>query len=190
MPASPGKKYGQVILVDSVGEMVEVADAIASEHVEVLTEDPRYFLEHMTNYGALFLGPETNVAYGDKVIGTNHTLPTRGPHATRAACGLASLSRPSPIRPVRLKPAHALARSARASAPSKTSGDTRPRPICACSATATILTPRTSAPIQPLSDGTLIGRMRRISADKGSVNRPHPASSAFYLLASRAVSGK
>ncbi len=69
--------YGQVIVVDSVEEMVQVADEIASEHVEVLTETPRYFLEHMTNYGALFLGPETNVAYGDKVIGTNHTLPTR-----------------------------------------------------------------------------------------------------------------
>ncbi len=80
------QEYGQVILVDSVDEMVEVADAIASEHVEVLTEDPRYFLEHMTNYGALFLGPETNVAYGDKVIGTNHTLPTRG--AARYTGGL------------------------------------------------------------------------------------------------------
>ena len=80
------QEYGQVILVDSVDEMVAVADAIASEHVEVLTEDPRYFLEHMTNYGALFLGPETNVAYGDKVIGTNHTLPTRG--AARYTGGL------------------------------------------------------------------------------------------------------
>jgi sulfopropanediol 3-dehydrogenase len=69
--------YGQVIVVDSVDEMVAVADEIASEHVEVLTKDPRYFLDNMTNYGALFLGPETNVAYGDKVIGTNHTLPTR-----------------------------------------------------------------------------------------------------------------
>ena len=69
--------YGQVIVVDTVEEMVQVADEIASEHVEVLTENPRYFLDNMTNYGALFLGPETNVAYGDKVIGTNHTLPTR-----------------------------------------------------------------------------------------------------------------
>ncbi|MEM6528591.1 MAG: histidinol dehydrogenase, partial [Chloroflexota bacterium] len=69
--------YGQVIVVDSVDEMVEVADDIASEHVQVMTENPRYFLEKMTNYGALFLGPRTNVAYGDKVIGTNHTLPTK-----------------------------------------------------------------------------------------------------------------
>ena len=68
--------YGQVILCDSYEEMVQVADDIASEHVQVMTEDPDYFLTNMTNYGALFLGPETNVAYGDKVIGTNHTLPT------------------------------------------------------------------------------------------------------------------
>lgn len=69
--------YGQVIVVDSVDEMVQVADDIASEHVQVMTENPRYFLDNMTNYGALFLGPRTNVAYGDKVIGTNHTLPTK-----------------------------------------------------------------------------------------------------------------
>lgn len=58
--------YGQVILVDTDAEMVAVADEVASEHVEVLTKDPQYFLDNMTNYGALFLGPETNVAYGDK----------------------------------------------------------------------------------------------------------------------------
>jgi sulfopropanediol 3-dehydrogenase len=57
--------------------MVAIADAIASEHVQVMTEDPDYFLENMTNYGALFLGQRTNVSYGDKVIGTNHTLPTK-----------------------------------------------------------------------------------------------------------------
>ncbi len=68
--------YGQVIVCDSYDEMVSVADDIASEHVQVMTEDPDYFLQNMTNYGALFLGPETNVSYGDKVIGTNHTLPT------------------------------------------------------------------------------------------------------------------
>ncbi|MEP4051310.1 MAG: histidinol dehydrogenase [Litorimonas sp.] len=68
--------YGQVILCDSYEEMIEMADFIASEHVQVMTKDPNYFLENMTNYGALFLGHETNVAYGDKVIGTNHTLPT------------------------------------------------------------------------------------------------------------------
>ena len=68
--------YGQVIVCDSYEEMVQVADEIASEHVQVMTENPDYFLNRMTNFGALFLGPETNVAYGDKVIGTNHTLPT------------------------------------------------------------------------------------------------------------------
>jgi sulfopropanediol 3-dehydrogenase len=71
------RDYGQVILCDSYEEMVEVADSIASEHVQVMTRDPDYFLENMSNYGALFLGQETNVSYGDKVIGTNHTLPTK-----------------------------------------------------------------------------------------------------------------
>ena len=71
------RDYGEVILVDSDDEMARVADEIASEHVEVLTRDPQYFLDKLTNYGALFLGKETNVAYGDKVIGTNHTLPTK-----------------------------------------------------------------------------------------------------------------
>lgn len=69
--------YGQVIVCDSEQEMLEMADVIASEHVQVMTKNPDYFLENMTNYGALFLGAETNVSYGDKVIGTNHTLPTK-----------------------------------------------------------------------------------------------------------------
>jgi sulfopropanediol 3-dehydrogenase len=69
--------YGEVIICDSEDEMVAEADRIASEHVQVMTRDPDYFLNHMTNYGALFLGPRTNVSYGDKVIGTNHTLPTK-----------------------------------------------------------------------------------------------------------------
>jgi sulfopropanediol 3-dehydrogenase len=69
--------YGEVIVADSDEEMVRIADEIASEHVQVMTRDPDYFLRNMTNYGALFLGARTNVAYGDKVIGTNHTLPTR-----------------------------------------------------------------------------------------------------------------
>ncbi len=77
---------GMIIVVDSLEEAVIEADKLAYEHVEVLTENPRYFLERLTNYGALFLGPETNVAYGDKVIGTNHTLPTRG--AARYTGGL------------------------------------------------------------------------------------------------------
>jgi sulfopropanediol 3-dehydrogenase len=68
--------YGEVIVCDDEEEMVREADRIASEHVQVMTRDPDFFLNRMTNYGALFLGPRTNVAYGDKVIGTNHTLPT------------------------------------------------------------------------------------------------------------------
>ncbi len=71
------RDYGQVILCRDEAEMAKEADRIASEHVQVMTRDPAYFLKNMTNYGALFLGPETNVSYGDKVIGTNHTLPTR-----------------------------------------------------------------------------------------------------------------
>ena len=80
------RDYGQVIVCDGYDEMLTVADAIAAEHVQVMTRDPQYFLDRLTNYGALFLGPETNVSYGDKVIGTNHTLPTRG--AARYTGGL------------------------------------------------------------------------------------------------------
>jgi sulfopropanediol 3-dehydrogenase len=69
--------YGEVIVCESDEEMVVEADRIASEHVQVMTKDPDYFLARMQNYGSLFLGPRTNVAYGDKVIGTNHTLPTK-----------------------------------------------------------------------------------------------------------------
>jgi len=68
---------GEVIVCDDEAEMVREADRIASEHVQVMTRDPDYFLKNMKNYGSLFLGPRTNVAYGDKVIGTNHTLPTK-----------------------------------------------------------------------------------------------------------------
>jgi sulfopropanediol 3-dehydrogenase len=80
------RDYGEIILVDSIDEAVAEADRQAAEHVEVLTREPRYFLEKMKNYGALFLGPQTNVSYGDKVIGTNHTLPTMG--AARYTGGL------------------------------------------------------------------------------------------------------
>ena len=80
------RDYGEIILVSSREEAVTEADRVAAEHVEILCEDPRYFLEKMRNYGALFLGPETNVSYGDKVIGTNHTLPTLG--AARYTGGL------------------------------------------------------------------------------------------------------
>ncbi|WP_269502174.1 histidinol dehydrogenase [Burkholderia sp. IMCC1007] len=70
------RDYGAVVVADTLEEMVQEADRIASEHVQVMTRDPDYFLNNMKNYGALFLGARTNVAYGDKVIGTNHTLPT------------------------------------------------------------------------------------------------------------------
>lgn len=69
--------FGEVIVAESDEEMVRIADEIASEHVQVMTADPDYFLTNMTNYGALFLGARTNVSFGDKVIGTNHTLPTK-----------------------------------------------------------------------------------------------------------------
>jgi sulfopropanediol 3-dehydrogenase len=69
--------YGSVLLCEDEAEMVREADLLAYEHVQVMTRDPDYFLQNMRNYGALFLGPRTNVAYGDKVIGTNHTLPTK-----------------------------------------------------------------------------------------------------------------
>ncbi|WP_368654860.1 histidinol dehydrogenase [Ornithinibacillus sp. 4-3] len=78
--------YGTLIVVDTIEEALAAGDQLAYEHVQVLTEDPDYFLNNMKNYGALFLGPETNVAYGDKVIGTNHTLPTQG--AARYTGGL------------------------------------------------------------------------------------------------------
>ena len=68
--------YGEIILCDTIEEMLSEADRVASEHVQVMTRDPDYFLDNMRNYGALFLGARTNVAFGDKVIGTNHTLPT------------------------------------------------------------------------------------------------------------------
>ena len=80
------RDYGEVILCADEDEMAAEADRIAAEHVEVLTREPRDWLDRLHNYGALFLGPETNVAYGDKVIGTNHTLPTKG--AARYTGGL------------------------------------------------------------------------------------------------------
>ena len=70
------RDYGQIILCDTDEKMLQEAERICSEHVQVMTRNPDWFLERMTNYGALFLGHRTNVSYGDKVIGTNHTLPT------------------------------------------------------------------------------------------------------------------
>ncbi|WP_170381929.1 histidinol dehydrogenase [Ruegeria atlantica] len=78
--------YGEIIVCESREEMLAEADRIASEHVQIMTDDDDYFVDNMKNYGALFIGPRTNVAYGDKVIGTNHTLPTNG--AARYTGGL------------------------------------------------------------------------------------------------------
>lgn len=74
--AKAWEECGEIILCDTIDEMVAEGDRVASEHVQVMTRDPDYFLNNMKNYGALFLGARTNVAFGDKVIGTNHTLPT------------------------------------------------------------------------------------------------------------------
>jgi len=71
------KDHGEVIVCDTYEEMIEVANDLAFEHVQIMTKNIPYFKENMRNFGALFLGPETNVSYGDKCIGTNHTLPTR-----------------------------------------------------------------------------------------------------------------
>ncbi len=80
------RDHGQILLVDTIEEAFTLADSFAFEHVQVLTAEPRRALEEMTNYGALFLGEGTCVSYGDKVIGTNHVLPTRG--AARYTGGL------------------------------------------------------------------------------------------------------
>ena len=84
--AESWSSFGEVIVCDGKDEMVDEANRLAFEHVQVMTRDPEYFLDNLTNYGALFLGPRTNVSYGDKVIGTNHTLPTKG--AARYTGGL------------------------------------------------------------------------------------------------------
>jgi sulfopropanediol 3-dehydrogenase len=72
------RDYGEIILCDNDEEMAQESDRICSEHIQVMTKNPNWFLDHLTNYGALFLGSRTCVSYGDKVIGTNHTLPTKG----------------------------------------------------------------------------------------------------------------
>ena len=78
--------YGEIIICENDEEVIRESDRVASEHVQVMTRDPDFFLKRLRNYGALFLGARTNVAYGDKVIGTNHTLPTSG--AARFTGGL------------------------------------------------------------------------------------------------------
>ncbi|MDM0117673.1 histidinol dehydrogenase [Variovorax sp. J22R133] len=72
------RDHGEIHLCDTDEEALQVAERLCSEHVQVMTKDPDWYLQRMTRYGALFLGPRTNVSYGDKVIGTNHTLPTMG----------------------------------------------------------------------------------------------------------------
>lgn len=71
------ESFGEVIVAEDEQEMLKIANGLAFEHVQVMTRDPDFFLKNMRNYGALFLGPRTNVSFGDKVIGTNHTLPTK-----------------------------------------------------------------------------------------------------------------
>jgi sulfopropanediol 3-dehydrogenase len=86
LAAKAWQDFGEVIVCDSFEEMAREADRIASEHVQVMTRHDDFFLNNLKNYGSLFMGPRTNVAYGDKVIGTNHTLPTR--RAARYTGGL------------------------------------------------------------------------------------------------------
>lgn len=91
-------KFGEIIVAEDREEMLKIANELAFEHVQVMTRDPDWFLENMQNFGALFTGPRTNVAYGDKVIGTNHTLPTRKAARYTGGCGLGSSSKPAPIK--------------------------------------------------------------------------------------------
>jgi hypothetical protein len=122
--------------------MVREADRIASEHVQVMTRDPDYFLKNMKNYGSLFLGPRTNVAYGDKVIGTNHTLPTK--KAARYTGGLWVGKFLKTCTYQRVNTDQASARSAkfvRGCACLKALSPTPSRPMCACAATAAATCP-------------------------------------------------
>ena len=136
------KDYGEVIVCDSEDEMVREADRIASEHVQVMTRDPDYFLNNMKNYGSLFLGARTNVAYGDKVIGTNHTLPTR--KAARYTGGLwvgKFLKTCTYQKVLTDRRRRRSANIARGSASSKASRRTPSRPTCGCAATAGATSP-------------------------------------------------
>jgi hypothetical protein len=135
--------FGEVIVCEDEAEMVREADRIASEHVQVMTRDPDYFLANMRNYGSLFLGARTNVAYGDKVIGTNHTLPTK--KAARYTGGLWVGKIPQDLH----LPEGAHRRSVGADrrvllAAVHSRGLLRPwpsRPMCACAATAAATCP-------------------------------------------------
>jgi sulfopropanediol 3-dehydrogenase len=130
------RDYGEVILCADEDEMLAEADRIAAEHVEVLTFEPRRYLERLKNYGTLFLGSETNVSYGDKVIGTNHTLPTRGAARYTGGLWVGKFLKTCTYQEIRTPEASALVgeycgRLWRSNA----SGDTRSRPTCASAAT-------------------------------------------------------
>lgn len=130
-------KFGEIIVAEDREEMLKIANELAFEHVQVMTRDPDWFLENMQNFGALFLGPRTNVAYGDKVIGTNHTLPTRKAARYTGGCGLGSSSKPAPIkRFLPIAPPRRSASTVRVCAPSKVSPAMVNRPTSACAATA------------------------------------------------------
>ena len=150
--------YGEVILCETYEEMLSEAERIASEHVQVMTDRDDWFLANMTAYGALFLGPRTNVANGDKVIGTNHTLPTkaRRPLHRRALGGQVPEDAHLPARPHRRGRGRDRGRRARGCACWKASSGTPSRRTCACAGTAAETSP------------TAARRSRRI------VSRPPP----------------
>ena len=128
-------------------EMVRIADDIASEHVQVMTRDPDYFLRHMTNYGALFLGPRTNVAFGDKVIGTNHTLPTRKAARYTGGLWVGKFIKTCTYQRVLTDEARPWSAStARGCAPSKVLPATASRPTSACAATVAATCPTPDGP--------------------------------------------
>ncbi len=130
--------FGEVIVCDDEDEMVREADRIASEHVQVMTRDPDYFLANMKNYGSLFLGPRTNVAYGDKVIGTNHTLPTKKAARYTGGLWVGKFLKTCTYQKVLTDEASARwsANIARGSAFSRAFTPMPSRPMCACAATA------------------------------------------------------
>ena len=134
--------------------MVQVADRIASEHVQVMTRDPDYFLANMRNYGALFLGPRTNVAYGDKVIGTNHTLPTKKAARYTGGLWVGKFLKTCTYQRVLTDEASALVGSyARGCAPSRVSPAMASRPTSACAATAAATCPMAASPNERRNGG-------------------------------------
>ncbi len=149
--------FGEVIVCDDAAEMVREADRIASEHVQVMTRDPDYFLASMRNYGSLFLGPRTNVAYGDKVIGTNHTLPTNKAARYTGGLWVGKFLKTCTYQKVLTDEASPWsANTARGCACSKGSTPMPSRPISACAVTA---------------DATSPMRRRRSDAGPGALHR-------------------